>query len=204
VRLADGEIVPAQTVVWTAGVTAPPLISQLGLPVEHGRLVVDDQLRAPEHPHVFAVGDAAAVRDVTRHGELAAQTAKHAQRQGLTAARNVAASLGRGKAQGYKHRDLGFAVDLTGRNAVATPLGVRLSGVPAKLAGRAYHLRALPSGRPRVLSDSLNTAIGGRQIVEIGLVDERYATIQAEANGGSENPRCPARRRKGSVSGASR
>ena len=186
VRLASDEIVTAHTVVWTAGVTPPPLISQLGLPVERGRLVVDDELRTPEHPHVFGIGDAAAVTDVNRHCQLAAQTAQHAQRQGLTAARDVAASLGRGKPRAYKHRDLGFAVDLTGRNAVATPLGVRLSGVAAKLAGRAYHLRALPSGRLRVLSDWVNTAIGGRQIVEIGLVDHRYATIQAEATGGGE------------------
>jgi hypothetical protein len=121
---------------------------------------------------LFAVGDAAAVTDVTRHGQLAAQTAQHAQRQGLTAARNVLASLGHGKARAYKHRDLGFAVDLTGRNAIATPLGVRLSGAPAKPAGRAYHLRALSSGRLRVLSDWVNAALGGRQIVEIGLVDQ--------------------------------
>jgi NADH:ubiquinone reductase (H+-translocating) len=186
VRLAGGEIVAAQTVVWTAGVTPPPIISQLGPPVEHGRLVVDDRLRAPEHPHVFAVGDAAAVHDVTRHGQLGAQTAQQAQRQGLAAARNVAASLGRGNARRYKHRDLGFAVDLTGRNAIGAPLGVRLSGMPAKLAGRLYHLRALPSGRLRVLSDWVNTAIGGREIAAIGLVDERYATTQAEGNSGSE------------------
>jgi NADH:ubiquinone reductase (H+-translocating) len=186
VRLANGEIVSAQTVVWTAGVTPPPLTSGLGLPVERGRLVVDQQLRTPEHPHVFAVGDAAAVTDVTRHGRLAAQTAQHAQRQGLTAARNVVASLGHGKARAYKHRNLGFAVDLTGRNAIATPLGVRLSGMPAKLAGRAYHLRALPSGRMRVLSDWVNAAIGGRQIIEVGLVDERYATIPSEVTGGGE------------------
>ena len=185
VRLATGEIVSARTVVWTAGVTPPPLISQLDLPVERGRLVVDEQLRTPDHPHVFAIGDAAAVTDVTRHCRLAAQTAQHAQRQGLAAARNVVASLGGGTARAYKHRDLGFAVDLTGRNAVATPLGVRLSGIPAKLAGRAYHLRALPSGRLRVLSDWVNAAIGGRQIVEVGLVDQRYATIQSEATGGS-------------------
>jgi NADH:ubiquinone reductase (H+-translocating) len=184
-RLATGEIVSARTVVWTAGVAPPPLISQLDLPVERGRLVVDDQLRTPDHPHVFAIGDAAAVTDVTRHCQLAAQTAQHAQRQGLAVARNVVASLGRGKARAYKHRDLGFAVDLTVGNAVATPLGVRLSGMPAKLAGRVYHLRALPSRRLRVLSDWVNAAIGGRQIVEAGLVDERYATIRSEATGGS-------------------
>jgi hypothetical protein len=37
----------------------------------------------------------------------------------------------------------------------------------------------------RVLSDWINAAIGGRQIVALGLIDERYATIQAEANGGT-------------------
>ena len=45
----------------------------------------------------------------------------------------------------YKHHDLGVAVDLTARNAVATLLGMRLSGRLARLVGRAYHLRALPS-----------------------------------------------------------
>ena len=45
----------------------------------------------------------------------------------------------------YKHHDLGVAVDLTARNAVATVLGIRLSGRLAKLVGRTYHLRALPA-----------------------------------------------------------
>jgi NADH dehydrogenase len=183
VRLATGEILSARTVVWTAGVTPAPLISHFDLPVERGRLVVDEQLRTLDHPHVFAIGDAAAVTDVTRHGQRVAQTAQHAERQGLAAARNVVASLGHGKAPAYKHRDLGFSVDLTGRNAVAAPLGVRLSGMPAKLASRVHHLRALPFGRLRVLSDWVNAAIGGRQIVEVGLVDQRYATIQSEATG---------------------
>jgi NADH:ubiquinone reductase (H+-translocating) len=77
-------------------------------------------------------------------------------------------------------------VDLTGRNAIGTPLGLRLSGVLAKLAGRAYHLLALPSGRLRVLSDWVNAVISGPQITHLGLVDERSATIQAEASSGHD------------------
>jgi NADH dehydrogenase len=184
-RLADGETIPSHTVVWAGGVTPAPLVSQLGLAQEHGRLLVDDRLRARHHPHVFALGDAAAVPDLTSPGQLAAQTAQQAQRQGVTAARNVAASLGHRKPRTYKHHDLGFAVDFGGRNAIATPLGVSLSGPLAKLAGRAYHLYALPSGRLRVLSDWVNTVISGREIVEIGSVDPRSATIEAEANGDS-------------------
>ena len=135
---------------------------------------------------MFAVGDAAAVPDLTRPGQLAAQTAQHAQRQGVAAARNVAASLDNRETSAYSHRDLGFAVDLTGRNAIATPLGVRVSGLLAKLAGRAYHLLALPSGRLRVLSQWVNALISGPQIAELGLIDQRSATIQAEASGGHD------------------
>ena len=186
VRLVDGEALATQTVVWTAGVAPAPLISEVGLAVERGRLIVDDALQARDHPHVFALGDAAAVPDLTRPGRLAGQTAQHAQRQGVAAARNVAASLANREASAYRHKDLGFAVDLTGRNAIATPLGVRLSGLLAKLAGRAYHLLALPSGRLRVLSAWINAAFSGPQVIELGLIDSRYATIQAEANSGHE------------------
>jgi NADH:ubiquinone reductase (H+-translocating) len=186
VRLVNGETLATRTVVWTAGVAPAPLISEVGLAVERGRLIVDDALQARDHPHVFAVGDAAAVPDLTRPGQLAAQTAQHAQRQGVAAARNVAASLDNRETSAYRHKDLGFAVDLTGRNAIATPLGVRVSGLLAKLAGRAYHLLALPSGRLRVLSQWVNALISGPQIAELGLIDQRSATIQAEASGGHD------------------
>jgi hypothetical protein len=56
----------------------------------------------------------------------------------------------------------------------------------AKLAARAYHVLALPSGRLRVVSNWVNARISGPQIIELGLVDERYATIQAEATSGHE------------------
>lgn len=194
VRLVDGEELRTQTVVWTAGVAPAPIISEVGLAVESGRLIVDDALQARDHPHVFALGDAAAVPDLTRPGERAAQTAQHAQRQGVAAARNVAASLENRETSAYRHKDLGFAVDLTGWNAIATPLGVRLSGVLAKLAGRAYHLLALPSGRLRVLSAWINAAISGPQVIELGLIDARSATIGAEANIGHEHE-------KGTVAG---
>ena len=186
VTLVGGETLATRTVVWTAGVAPAPIIAELGLDVQSGRLIVNASLQAPDHPNVFAVGDAAAVPDLTRPGQLAAQTAQHAQRQGVAAARNVSASLKNRKLRAYKHRDLGFAVDLTGRNAIATPFGVRLSGVLAKLGGRAYHLLALPSGRLRVLCDWLNGLLSGPNISDLGLIDQRYATIQSEAGDAEE------------------
>jgi NADH dehydrogenase len=68
-------------------------------------------------------------------------------------ARNVAASLGKGTARPYKHRDLGFLVDLGGLSAAANPLHVPLSGPPANFVTRCYHLSAMSGNRMRVLTD---------------------------------------------------
>jgi NADH:ubiquinone reductase (H+-translocating) len=63
VALADGEILAAHAVLWTAGVRVSPLARAAGLRVdERGRIVTDAALRSVSHPNVYAVGDAAAVQ----------------------------------------------------------------------------------------------------------------------------------------------
>ena len=130
VRLSDGTTVPTRTLVWCVGATPGPLTQALGLETVKGRIVVDEYLTVPGHPDVFAAGDAAAAPDLTRPGQLTAITAQHAQRQGKAAARNVAATLGHRTRKPYKHRDLGFVVNLGGWQAVANPLHIPISGPP--------------------------------------------------------------------------
>ncbi|MFK4593755.1 NAD(P)/FAD-dependent oxidoreductase [Streptomyces pristinaespiralis] len=168
--LDDGDDIATRTLVWCVGVRPDPLVSDVGLPVERGRLVVDSRLTVPGHPEVFACGDAAAVPDVTRPGEYTPMTAQHASRQGRTAGVNVAASLGRGTARAYSHHDLGFAVDLGGVKAAANPLGVALSGPLAGAVTRGYHLAAMPGNRVRVAADWALDAVLPRQAVQLGLV----------------------------------
>ncbi|MEV6489145.1 NAD(P)/FAD-dependent oxidoreductase [Actinoplanes sp. NPDC051633] len=170
VRLTDGRFVPTRTVVWTVGVRPEPLVDALGLAAVEGRVRVDEYLRVPGHPDVFACGDVAAVPDLTRPGELTAMTAQHAERQGKAVARNVAASLGHGSERPYRHRDLGLVVDLSGMKAVADPLGVPLTGFAAKVATRGYHLLAMPANRFRILLDWVVDACTRRQAVQLGLV----------------------------------
>jgi NADH dehydrogenase len=181
VRLSDGDTIPTHTLVWCTGVTPSPLIETLGLPTERGRLTVGADLRVPGHPEVFAFGDAAAVPDLTRPGKLTGQTAQHAQRQGKVAARNVAATLGYGKVVEYRHRDLGFAVDLGGFDAVASPFGVSLRGLPGLVATRGYHLLAIPStnNRIRVSLDWLLDWALPPQVAQLGFLREEQATVAA-------------------------
>ena len=170
VRLSDGSSVPTRSLIWCVGVRPDPLVESLGLETAHGRLRVDEYLRVPGHPEVLACGDAAAVPDLTRPGELTAMTGQHAVRQGRLAADNVAASFGARAPRRYKHHDLGFVVDLGGREAVANPLGVAVSGLPAKAVTRGYHLYSIRGSRIRVGSDWLLGALLPRQAVQTGLV----------------------------------
>ncbi|WP_431782716.1 NAD(P)/FAD-dependent oxidoreductase [Streptomyces chumphonensis] len=170
VLLDDGSFVGTRSLVWCVGVRPDPLVEDLGLPTEKGRLCVDEYLTVPGHPEVFACGDAAAVPDLTRPGETTPMTAQHAVRQGKVAAHNIAASCGVGARREYKHNDLGFAVDLGGMQAAANPMKIPLSGPAAGLVTRGYHLASLPGNRVRVLTDWLLNAVLPRQSVQLGLV----------------------------------
>ncbi|MEU4224212.1 FAD-dependent oxidoreductase [Nonomuraea sp. NPDC026600] len=63
VELAGGELIDSDATLWTAGTRGLPPAEEAGLTVdERGRIVVDSALRSVSHPDVYAVGDAAAVR----------------------------------------------------------------------------------------------------------------------------------------------
>ncbi|MEW9526986.1 NAD(P)/FAD-dependent oxidoreductase [Microbispora sp. NPDC049125] len=63
VELAGGESLSFDAVLWTTGMRAAPLAAGAGIATdEHGRIVVDATLRSVSHPSIYAIGDAAAVR----------------------------------------------------------------------------------------------------------------------------------------------
>jgi len=181
VVLSDDSLIRTHTVAWVTGVTGAPLIEKLGLPTEKGRLKVGTNLQVPNHPDVFSAGDAAAVPDVTQPGKITPPTAQHAIRQGKVLAHNVAASLGYGKPKNYKHRNMGLVVDLGPRYAVANPLNIQLSGLPAKAVTRAYHLYAMPRfvNRWAVALAYLTDVFFDRSVVSMGLASEEDAQFQA-------------------------
>jgi NADH:quinone reductase (non-electrogenic) len=181
VKLSDGTVLPSHTVLWTVGVTPPPLVAELGLPERRGRLVVDEYLKLRDD--VWAAGDSAATTDpYGREGRDYPPTAQHAQRQGLVIARNVAASLGVGTPKPYRHRDLGLVADLGGTKAVAKPLGVPLTGLIAKVVTKGYHLVAIPhrANRLRVAADWLINLVSRPMPTQLGHVQPAAAQLRSE------------------------
>jgi NADH dehydrogenase len=98
VQLSTGEKVPTRSAIWCAGVGPDPLVDGLGLDTNQGRPVVDEFMSVPAAPDIYPCRGHAAVPDLTRPGQVCGMTVQHVQRQGKHVARNMAASLGIGKA----------------------------------------------------------------------------------------------------------
>ncbi|CAA9262304.1 MAG: NADH dehydrogenase [uncultured Acidimicrobiales bacterium] len=151
VTLASGEVIPACTLVWAAGVRASPLADVAGLPqAAGGRIVVGGDLRVPDHPEVFVVGDMAAVPG--SGGRLLPQLAPVAKQSGRHAGATIACEAqGRRGGRRFRYRDRGTMATIGRGAAVADlPLGVNLTGVPAWLAWLFLHLLLLAGFRNRL------------------------------------------------------
>ena len=155
VELAGGEVVPAQTLVWAAGVKANPVAEALGLPVGRGgRIEVGRDLAVVGHPGIWAVGDiAAAGASGTGSGATAAlpQLAPVAIQSGRHVGCQICRSLVGRPARPFRYRDKGTMATIgRGRAVAELPLGIKLRGLPAWAAWLALHLVFLAGFRNRI------------------------------------------------------
>ena len=158
VILADGEELPAQTLVWAAGVQANPLAAALDVKVgPAGRIAVGADLRIDGRP-AFAVGDVAAIVDQRHRCRVLPQLAPVAMQSGRHAAREVVALVEGRQLAPFRYVDKGTMATIGRRAAVAElPLHIRLTGTAAWFAWLGLHLVFLAGFRNR-LSVFLNWA----------------------------------------------
>jgi NADH:quinone reductase (non-electrogenic) len=172
--LSDGRRIETETLVWTAGVTPNPILRDLGLPLdEHGRVRVDETLRVVGRPHVWALGDCAAVPNEATPGETDPATCQHALRQARVLARNL-----RGTPRPYGYRTRGQMATLGSRHGVALVGGLRVRGILGWHIARAYHLLQLPfaARRLRVLADWTTAAMFRRDVAELSSLTPQRRT----------------------------
>jgi NADH dehydrogenase len=150
ITLKSGTVLPAHTLVWGAGLQGNALVQSLGLELERGnRIGVDEELRIPAHPEVYAVGDVAAITNektnqvLPQLGSVALQSGEHA---GQTIANRIA-----GKAtKPFKYHDKGTMATIGRGSAVVQMLGGRtMKGKTASLAWGTVHLALLPTNEDR-------------------------------------------------------
>ena len=150
VTLKSGAVLPAHTLVWGAGLQGNALVQSLGLELERGnRIGVDEELRIPAHPEVYAVGDVAAITDqktsqvLPQLGSVALQSGEHA---GKTIAERIAGK----ETKPFKYKDKGTMAAIGRGAAVMQMLGGKtVKGKKAQLAWGTVHLALLPTNEDR-------------------------------------------------------
>ena len=150
VTLASGEQIATSTVVWAAGVKANPLAERLGVPQSRGgRIVVDRQLRVPEHPECFVIGDLAAIEGPG--GVLLPQVAQVAKQSGKYAGRVIVRAVKGRRSGPFRYHDRGSMATIGRHAAVADlPLRISLTGFVAWVAWLFLHLLYLVGFRNRM------------------------------------------------------
>jgi NADH dehydrogenase len=180
VVLDDGTEFDADTIVWTAGVKANPVLQQTDLPLDdRKRLRCTATLQVVGCPDAFSAGDCAAVPDLTSADPNAtcSPSAQHAVRQATVLADNVIAYL-RGQTLGrYQHRYAGSVASLGLYRGVAEVYGIRLRGIVAWFMHRTYHLSRMPTfnRKVRILADWTTALLFRREVVALGQINDPKA-----------------------------
>ena len=149
--VVSGEILPARTVFWAAGVMASPAARWLGVSADRaGRVPVEPDLSVPGLNGVFAVGDTASSRGW--HGQPVPGLAPAAKQGGAYVARVIRARLtGAPQPEPFRYRHLGSLATI-GRQAAVADFGlVRLRGAIAWWLWGAVHVGFLVGGRNRMI-----------------------------------------------------
>jgi len=154
---AGEERIPAENVIWAAGVCAVPLADRVGSEQDRqGRLVVEPDCALPGHPDVFVVGDLAAQRSA-RDGTPVPGVAQGAIQMGDFVGRIIAGELAadlptrhEGRAA-FSYRDKGAMATVGRARAVADVWGATFSGVFAWLLWSLVHVAFLIGFRNKLL-----------------------------------------------------
>jgi NADH:quinone reductase (non-electrogenic) len=129
VRLASGEIIPAELVVWAAGVKAPDFLKDLdGLETNHAnQLIVRQTLQTTRDENIFAIGDCAACpwpgkdANVPPRAQAAHQQATHMVKQ-------IVNRFEGKRLLPYRYRDFGSLVSLGEYTTVGNLMGALVGG----------------------------------------------------------------------------
>lgn len=194
-QLDDGRRLDTRTVIWCAGIAAPPPLWDGALPTDpQGWLLCEPDMRIRGQERVWGIGDCAV--NVDAAGRTLPATAQSAVQEGAQLAGNLAALLRGDAARPLRYRDRGALAALGCRTGVAQVFGIKLSGFPAWFLWRTVYLSKMPGlGRKlRVTLDWTLDLLFRRDVVALGL-HARHAhsapgTRQAAA-AGSEAARPP-------------
>lgn len=168
--LDDGSRLASRTVIWCAGIAAPPPLWDGALPTNpQGWLLSAADMRVEGQERIWAIGDCAVNPDAA--GRSLPATAQGAVQEGQQLAANLAAVVEGRPVRLLRYRHVGALAALGCRTGVAELFGVKLSGFWAWFLWRSVYLFKMPgaSRRLRVALDWSLDLLFPREYVSLGL-----------------------------------
>src|SRR5499427_1828480 len=189
VLLDDGTKIATRILIWTAGITPPPLLSSLPCAIQRGRVVANDCLQVPDWPGVWALGDCALVPDPLNPGQFYPPTAQHAIRQAATLANNILSSMRGQSPQPFKFKIIGLLATIGRRHGVAEIFGWQFSGIIAWCLWRAIYLSKLPGIQKkfRVALDWTLDVIFSKDLVQLPTLRSPTMSEVEQSSAGTAN-----------------
>lgn len=189
----------AGTVLWTAGVEAPPFAAALANATgaqrdRAGRIMVRDDLTIDGHPEISVVGDMMSLRKLPGVAEVAMQS-------GLYAGRKIRHEItGEGTSRPFRYRDLGSAAYISRGRAVVSAGPIKLSGLAGWIFWLFIHIAFLTGYRNRIGAILTWWVAFTRDVrrerafttTEVGRVADLYEPVPGAAR--TAAPRPPAQR----------
>ncbi len=145
--LQGGARIATRTLIVAVGNAPPPALDGLEVEKNRGKIVVDEFMRVPNHPGVWALGDNAIVPNrASKTGDPSPPTAQYALRQGKTLAGNIAAAVRGGEPKPFAFGGLGLLC-LVGHGAGVgeLPLGIKVKGFTGWFLWRNVYWSKVPS-----------------------------------------------------------
>lgn len=147
--LKGGEVIPAHTLIWAAGVKAAGLMDTLGVKQGRlGRVVVRPTLQLPDHPEAFVIGDAAHLES---DGHPLPMLAPVAIQQAGVAAENIQRAIGGQPLVEFVYKDPGSLATIGRNQAVARFGRLYFRGFPAWALWLGVHIFQLIGFRNRLV-----------------------------------------------------
>jgi NADH:quinone reductase (non-electrogenic) len=125
VKLASGSFIPAELVVWAAGVKAPDVLANLdGLEsTGSNQLLVLQTLQTTRDESIFIIGDCAACAWAGHSGRYVPPRAQAAHQQAMHLVKQIKRRLGGKPPQPWHYRDFGSLVSLGEYSTVGNLMG---------------------------------------------------------------------------------
>jgi NADH dehydrogenase len=176
VHLASGDTIDTAMIVSTVGTHCHPLIRDLKLRMEKGRLVTGPDMKVMGAANLWALGDCALMPNAF-DGRPCPATAQFATQQARQLAKNIRSESDGLETRPFSYHARGMLASIGHRKAVAVIYGMRFSGFIAWFLWRGIYLAKLPTFSPKVevAMSWMCGMLSPLNIVQLPLPEERTA-----------------------------